>query len=199
MKRENLKIGIVLFAALVCLFIVFSRERWTQVVKDDRVTFLIERALYEKEGYPNFYIHVKAVNLTANTIGIDFRDPWLAVYPNQWGPSDLDHRTNIDEETMMPKKLDDARRRDILQAYQSNALRMVPPRETLDYYINFNGSRLDPDIRKQSQKFLLLSIKGQMFFSDGTQVWDEQADHELALREPVRWKKIPKDAFVITR
>jgi hypothetical protein len=198
-KWAYLIIGLV---AVAGSFVFFrSAEEWTEVVKDDSVTIKIERALYENQGFSDFYIHVRAINTTNRPLGIDFRDRWLAVYPNQWASSDLDHRTEINEQRLLPKKLDEVRLRETLNAFRSRGLIIVPAHEKFDYYINFNGERSDREIKNQSRKFLLISIKGQMFFTNGVQVWDKQADTELVLKEPVKWKKIPNGGgvLVITR
>jgi hypothetical protein len=86
----------------------------------------------------------------------------------------------------------------VVKAYRSKKLRFVPSGKAVDYYVNFNASGPN-DINAAKGRFILISIKGQMFVSDGVEVWDENADCDLALQMPVRWKRIPASALVVKR
>jgi len=197
------------FAIVACLAMVLTGgtllqadETWTTVLKDNRMTISVDQALYEKKGPPDFYLRVRITNLTDHPVGIDLRDKRWLIHINQWGPSDEDHRTVVDEMTLEPEKLDVTRRQELLDAFQANKLTLIPARGTFDYYINFGGGGAGPDIKSRSHKYILLSIKGQIFFTDGTVAWDGHADMDVAdvaLKQPVQWKKIPADAFIITK
>ena len=76
-------------------------------------------------------------------------------------------------------------------------MKSIPAGKDSDYYVNFNASGRK-DVDKAQGKYILISIKGQMFFSDGSQVWDENSGYDLAILKPIEWKMIPKDAMIIT-
>ena len=175
----------------------YADEHWLEAIKSDRVSVSVENALYEQEGHPNFFIHVKLTNRANRILGVDFQDQWKVVYPNQWGGSDLDHRTVINEREMIPKKLDSTLRKELLEAYSFKKMKSIPAGNDSDYYVNFNASGRK-DVDKAQGKYILISIKGQMFFSDGSQVWDENSGYDLAILKPIEWKTIPKDAMTIT-
>ncbi len=132
---------------------------------------------------------------------MDLRNHGWLIHINQWGSSDKNYRAAVDEQVIPPQKIGEAQHLELLQAFKANKLTPIPTRGVFNYYINFNGGSTGLDIKKQVDKYILLSIKGQMFFTDGTLVWDEQAyDNvaDVALRQPVRWRKLPDDAFIIT-
>ena len=158
----------------------------------------VEKVLYEKQGHPSFFVHIELRNQTPYEIGVDLSDKWLVLYPNQWGASDLDHRTVIDEEALVPKELNTELRGRLIEAFKANGLTVLSPGKRVDYYTNFNASgRREVDVAQG--KFLLISIKGQLCFTNGTEVWDVRPISDLVIPEPVAWKKLPADAIVIER
>ena len=114
-------------------------QTWVNAVDNARAMIQIEKTLYEKKDHPNFFIHVRIVNRTSKVLGVDLRDQWHTIYPNQWTSSDLDHRTVIDEEVMVPKKLDVEFSQALKEAYRSKTLTYIRPSETMTYYTNSNA------------------------------------------------------------
>lgn len=171
-------------------------EAWVDMI--DRVAVRIETVLYEANGHPNFFVHVALQNQTPYAIGVDLSDKWMVLYPNQWGGSDLDYRTVIDEGALPPKELDTQLRARLTGAFKSKRLTMIPPHKSVDYYTNFNASGRK-DIQATKAKFILISVKGQLCFTDGSDVWDVRPCRDLAIKQPVTWKQIPEDGLIIER
>ncbi len=55
---------ICLLAPLSCLGDDSKRDLWAQVIADGHIAISIEQSLYEKDGLPDFYLHVSVRNLT---------------------------------------------------------------------------------------------------------------------------------------
>ncbi len=185
------------FLPLCCLAqFAGAASDWVDVI--DKVAVRIETVLYEKKDHPNFFIHVEVRNRGPYEIGIDLSDKWMVLYPNQWGGSDLDYRTVVNERAMPPKKLDIQLRARLIEAFKLKRLTVLPPGKSIDYYSNFNASGRK-DIQATKGKFILISIKGQLVFTDGSDVWDVQPSRDLAIKNPVTWKTVPENTIVIER
>ncbi len=78
----------------------------------------------------------------------------MVLYPNQWGGSDLDYRTVINERAMVPKKLDTQLRARLIEAFKSKRLTVLLPGKSIDYYSNFNASGRK-DIQATKNQFTL--------------------------------------------
>jgi hypothetical protein len=169
---------------------------WVDVI--DKVAVRIETILYERKGHPNFFIHVALRNQTPYDLGVDLSDSSMVLYPNQWGGSELDHRMVVDEEFLPPKELDPPLRARLVEAFRSKRLTLLAPGKSVDYYTNFNASGRK-DVQAAKGKFILISIQGQLVFTDGADVWDVRPSRDLAIRTPVAWKLVPMNARVIGR
>src|SRR2546430_6169451 len=109
------------FLPLCCLAqFAGAASDWVDVI--DKVAVRIETVLYEKKDHPNFFIHVEVRNQGPYEIGIDLSDKWMVLYPNQWGGSDLDYRTVVNERAMPPKKLDIQLRARLIEAFKLKRL-----------------------------------------------------------------------------
>jgi len=188
--------AVTIALALGCSHVACAESSWVDVT--DKVVVQIETVLYEKKDHPNFFIHVRLRNQTPYEIGVDVNDKWMVFYPNQWGSSDLDYRTVIDEGVMEPKELDTQLRARLIEAFKSKQLLVLPPGKNIDYYTNFNASGRK-EIEASKGKFILISIKGQLCFTDGREVWDEKPIRDLAVGKPVTWKTVPENTMVIER
>ena len=195
-RKCRMKTITIALIALGCSHVAYAQYNRVDVI--DKVAVRIESDLYEKENHPNYFIHVELRNQTPHEIGVDLSDKWMVFYPNQWGGSDLDYRTVIDERAIVPKRLDTRSRTRLIEAFKSKQLTVLPPSKSVDYFTNFNASGRK-DIQAAKGKFILISIKGQLWFTDGSEVWDEQPGRDLAIEKPVTWKTIPGNAIVIER
>ena len=133
MKAITIALLALGFSQVAC-----AERNWIDII--DKVAVRCETVLYEKKDHPNFFIHVELRNQTPYEIGIDLRDKWMVLYPNQWGGSDLDYRTVINERAMVPKELDPQLRARLIEAFKSKQLSVLPPGKSIDYYTNFNAS-----------------------------------------------------------
>jgi len=183
---------------LGCGRILCGGDDWVDVVGN--VAVRVPPVLYEKKGHPDFFIRVELQNQSSHDIGVDLSEKWMVVYPNQWGGSDLNHRTIIRERSPFQKKLDAQLRARLMDAFRSKRLTMLPPGKSVYYYTNFNASGRK-EIEAAEGKFILISIKGQLCFTDGADVWDDQPgfDRDLVIQKPVTWATVPENAMVIER
>ena len=195
-NHELMKTITIALIALCCSQGAGAESNWVDVI--DKAAVRIETVLYEKKDHPNFFIHVEVRNQSPHEIGIDLSDKWMVLYPNQWGGSDLDYRTVINEKAMVPKKLDTQLRARLIEAFKSKRLTVLLPGKSIDYYSNFNASGRK-DIQATKDQFILISIKGQLVFTDGNDVWDVQPSRDLAIKQPVIWKTVPEKAIVVER
>lgn len=197
------KIKSSVFAALI--FISFFNLKAQQTSQPEQQLFyygklaiiIIDKQLYVSDTSDYFYIHVNIKNTSGNALGIDLSNPWYVLYPNQWQFSDSAFRMVIDEEMIVPEELNAKKAAEIGGKIKDNLLTMVLPGQTFDYYTEFNAEKpKETDIAKN--KYLIVAIDGQMFFTDGTSVeqvkcnGDMNVDRELALKCPFTWLQIPE-------
>jgi hypothetical protein len=162
--------------------------------------------LYERPDLSNFFVHVRVTNLTSRAIGVDLRDYWHVIYPNQWGPVNTDHRQRIDEGRVEYPPLKKAAEDKLLADFRAGALTTIPAGKSVDYYREFNASgRANVEKQVEGFKYLIISLNGQQLLADGKQVeqvscdWEqiETADTDLVIAAPVPWKKIPDGGRVV--
>jgi hypothetical protein len=171
---------------------------WTDTITSEKIAVRVEKVLYEFPGHATFFIHVRLANLTHDDIGVDLGDKWYAPHPNQWGGSDLDHRTVIDERTLIPRELSSELQEQLRSDFKAGSLTTVSPGRDVDYYINFNASGRN-DVQTAAGRYLLISIKGQLLCTDGRNVWDEKPNRDIALERPLTWSFVPEHARLIVR
>lgn len=195
------KIKSIVFAALV--FFSYLNINAQQTNQPEQQLFyygklaiiIVDKQLYVSDTSDYFYIHVNIKNTSGNALGIDLSNPWHILYPNQWQFSDSAFRMVIDEEQIVPEELNSKKAAEIGKKIKDNLLTMVLPGQTFDYYTEFNYEKpKETDMVKN--KYLIVSIDGQMFFTDGTNVeqvkcnGDLNVDRELALKCPFTWQQI---------
>lgn len=163
----------------------------------DRVAVRIETVLYETKGNPHFFIHVAIQNLSLSEIGVDLSDRQMIFFPNQCGNSDLDHREVVNERYWDPKLLDAQLRARLVEAFKSKQLSVIQPGKSLDYYTTFNNADGRQLIQATEGRYCLMSIRGQLCFTDGRDVWDVQPSPDMAIAKPITWTTIPDNALVI--
>jgi len=171
------------------------------VTEGEGVSVRVERRLYQQAGNPHFLVRVRIDNHSDHALGVDLRDYWAVVYPNQWGALREDHRSVIDEMRAYPKLLDAARRADLRQAHAAGNLTTVNAAGSVEYYREFNASgRADVD-QQATERFLFVSLAGQTLLTDGARCFDQPAgspgSSDLVIAAPVPWGKVPSDAVVV--
>ena len=182
-------------------------EPWHLLRKGKLATVEVERTLYEKPGHPHFFVHIRVTNDTDRILGVDLRDYWKVVYPNQWGPLSVDHRECIDEGRVDYPPLEQAARDNLLADLRGGKLTTIPAGKVVDYYREFNASgRADVEKALKDQKYLFVSLNGQQLLTDGKHVeqipcdWEqtETGNTDLIIAAPAPWKKIPDTSRIVS-
>lgn len=182
-------------------------KNWHAITQDERVSVSVERALYERPGQDRFFVQVRVTNRTQRRIGLAL-DYWKVLYPNQWGIHDLDHRVIVDEERDTPAKPTSERKAQMISAFTGDRLIPIPPHQSVTYFRDFNGTsgRNEVECKSREGRFLILSMDGQLFYTDGQSLHDVRCEWrgdfgpkntDVVLKLPIVWKKLPKAARVI--
>lgn len=175
---------------------------WHPLVQRHGVSVQVERRLYERGGSKHFFVHVRIQNRRHVRIGVDLRDYWSVVYPNQWGALRSPHRTVIDERRARPKPLDAAGCAARKRAFSAgSALSFVRPGGAVDYFREFNASGRADVNRQATLGFLFVSLAGQIDWTDGlrceTLPVGGPGDSDLILTTPIPWGQVPQAAHTV--
>jgi hypothetical protein len=181
-------------------------QSWMTVASNPLATATVERTLYERPNDPHFYIRVRITNTTDRPLGVDLRDCWRVIYPNQWGVSQASQRGEINERRL--KQVAD--KSALVPDFAAGKLTRLEPGATLDYYREFNaGGRkeVEEQARQFAGKYLVVSLDGQVPVTDGKRiealscVWEGDrtaADTDLVIPLPVKWSKVSEAALVVS-
>ncbi len=174
---------------------------WYPVAEDEQVAVRVERRLYQQAGHSHFLVRVRVDSRSDRPLGVDLRDYWAVIYPNQWGALREDHRSVIDEMRAYPKLLDAARCADLRRAFAAGDLTALPPGGAIEYYREFNASgRADVDAQA-TDPYLFVSLAGQTLVTDGAACDDlpagEPGGSDLIIAAPVPWGEVPAGSRVI--
>jgi hypothetical protein len=117
---------------------------------------------------------------------------------------DTEHRGTIDELFSLPRPLDEPFRKELIDSFGSGKLKPIPAAGSIDYFVDFNGTSGLKAVKNATHQFIVLSIKGQIFTTNGKEAWaavtkPERSTIELAIPRPVSWKSIPAGATVVSR
>ena len=110
--------------------------------------------------------------------------------------SDAPARTVVDERPLVPVKLDQGRRAELLRRKQAGTLTVIPAGSSLQSYVQFDGSG-SAEIGKSAGRHFILSFDGQVLVTDGKdcESLEAKADGmtaaDLVLPTPVPWKDLP--------
>jgi hypothetical protein len=194
----------VLIATVLCAiaYVVQCADEkdnnWRLVGSNKLISVSAERVLYEHESKKSFCIHVRITNVSQKDIGVDLRDYWTTLYPNQWGVQDRATRQIIDEESMIRHEPDAAKKAELTAAFEKKQLTVIPAGTSTDYYREFNASGLPA---AKAGEFLIISLDGQILSTDGKGVEDFQrknaGDWDLIIKGPLEWRVIPKDGLLV--
>ncbi|MFK7789612.1 MAG: hypothetical protein AB8C95_09010 [Phycisphaeraceae bacterium] len=218
-KQKILRLMLlVLFACVSCTGVdeiggadteVYDDVSWQLLSRSSLAEVFVERALYEREADPYFYMQVRIENVSDKAIYVDLDDYGTAFHPNQWGVLETDHRTMINERRLRRPALDDARRQMIRQACQSGTLTEIAAGSSLTYFHHFNNRRPGRfeiyEDRVEGEQWLYVSIDGYLEFTDGQAVEQTGLAREakpvessdVIFAAPLVWKDIPRDALIV--
>jgi len=170
---------------------------WAEFGRFDLLDVQIERRHYERTGHPHFFIRVRLLNPTETTVGVDLRDEWRVLYPNQWGGLEQPERMIIDERIAVPKALTPELAAHLRAAFRSGRLATIPAGASIEYFREFNASGRAA-VDATNTPYLFVSIKGQLFATGGARVENVVPDADsLYLRVPVAWGAVPDGARVV--
>ena len=78
-------------------------DNWPTVFKNELLTVDVEKALYEKPGHHDFFIHVHVANLSAVKLGVDdLKGPWDLIYPWRWNGSGVPYLETVEGRMTSP-------------------------------------------------------------------------------------------------
>jgi hypothetical protein len=179
------------------------------VLQGELATVQVERRLYERPGEEHFLIHVRVENPTGKPVGVDLRDYWAVIYPNQWGALPEPARMEINEGRMPARVLDESGCSALKRAFEGGELPVAAPGGTVEYYREFNASGRADVEAQATLPYLYVSLAGQTLLTDGEQCenvtldWgtgttDSTTGHsDLILTAPVAWGTVPEGAIVV--
>ncbi len=178
------------------------------LVKGELAAVYVEKALYEKEDEPHFYVRVRVKNLSERAIGVDLRDYSKVIYPNQWGVHLNPVRGVINERRMIPDTIDNELKSKLIAAFKNKELTIIEPHKSVEYFREFNASGRK-DVDEKEGKYFILSMDGQLLVTDGKAVENvnlcrsrdkiSPENTDLVIPLPIPWKMIPRAALIIER
>ncbi|PYX12387.1 MAG: hypothetical protein DMG85_02615 [Acidobacteria bacterium] len=180
-----------------------ASAEWQVLAQDKFITAWVERRLYRRpEDTVSFFVHVRIYSNVGRKLSIDLRDRYKLFYPNQWTPHLRPARDLIDEHRITPANLSPELRSRLVADFHAGAL--IPVGAHLDYYREFFGK--GPENKELlGAHFLVVSMDGQLFLSDGEVVdtlslqWENgkgPKDTDLVVPLPIEWILLPKEAKV---
>ena len=197
--RKNL-LGLALFMYMTGMLRASPEVEWQLLVEDKFVSVYVERSLYKVSGSKDFFVHVRIYNRTHKRLSVDLRDRFSVIYPDQWGLYSKPHRDAIDEERMVPPKMDAALKQKLIADFHAGALTGIG--DSLDYYREFYGQ--GPEANANSAgNFMIVSMGGWLLLSDGESgdmaSLEESRERPFELSDvvfplPLQWKNIPTGA-----
>ncbi|HNQ69365.1 MAG TPA: hypothetical protein PKN32_13380 [Bacteroidales bacterium] len=170
------------------------------IYKGRLVELYVEKAIFYSTTENNFLMKFTVKNISSKNIGIDLTDYWKVVYPNQWGIYNKPYREVIDEEQIIPDTI--INKTEILKKYKDNSLTIIKPDETIEYYRDWNGSGEKVELKNEDE-FLIISVDGQLLFTDGEQLEHlmlneaEETKRVVVLSYPINHKSISEESVII--
>ncbi len=187
---------------------------WHVIAESELVGVSVERALYEIPDSDEFFVKVQITNRINREIGVELHDYNNVIAPNQWGVHSMDRRVVIDESRIEAARITSKLKGQMITAFKEDQLTFIRPKQSVTYFRSFNGSKsagraaIKRHGKDSAGHFLILSIDGQLIFTDGETVnevnceWnDKLGPHEtdVVIKFPITWKPIPKMSLVIER
>lgn len=183
--------------------------QWREVARSSCAAVMVERALYRKEGSPDFFLHVRIENLLKRQIGFVAGDRYQIFYPNQWAESEVPRRQVISEMRRLQTELSPAQRQKLLALFAPGAegsgagrpVRIMPGK-TYDYFVSFNAGGRER-VEAVKLPYLLVVMDGSMDFCDGKEIYrasrpmNDSSYGEVALATPVKLKDMPLGAKLL--
>ncbi len=170
------------------------------IYKGQLVEVYAEKTIFHSITNNNFLLKFTLKNISNKTIGLDLTNYWKVIYPNQWGFYKKPYIEVINEIQIIPDKSIDTTK--IFKKFKEDSLTMIKPNETLEYYRDWNGSGENVEL-KNREEYLIISIDGQLLFTDGVQLEHltlneaDEAKRVVVLNYPVNHKTVPEKSLII--
>ncbi|HEY3321236.1 MAG TPA: hypothetical protein VGP72_12270 [Planctomycetota bacterium] len=187
-----------------------DEAQWHQIARGTLSTVHVDRTLFKRDGSTDFLIHVRVTNLTEKPLGVDLRDFWGVIYPNQFGFKQEKARGVIDERHMIHKPLTDEQKASLVEDFKAGKLASIPAHGSAAYFRRFNRDGSLEMAEKNEGKYLFISLDGVQVLTDGVAVeqiscaWESNDTHakngtntELFISTPVKWERVPTDGRII--
>ncbi|UII77832.1 hypothetical protein LV716_08685 [Flagellimonas sp. HMM57] len=143
----------------------------------------------------------KLMNTSDRTVGVDLSNYWKVIYPNQWGIYQKPYREIIDERRIIPDTV--INEADLIDKYNNQTLTFIKPKETIEYYRNWNGSGERVKLTDENS-FLIITVDGQLLLTDGAtveqvKIGDEEDRRAIVFKYPITDSYLPKEAFIVDK
>jgi hypothetical protein len=177
------------------------------VAKTTQAELSIDRSLYTDASGDTACFHFIVHNLSADTIGFSLDEFFQTVYENQWGFYDTTYRMIIDEMEMIYEAPDAKTKKAFREKFTSGKLIKIEAGGYYDYYSEFATKKYitqQADTLQPKWHYLIVSLKGQLLFTNGKEVTEFHSQTngnfpELVVKWPPVWKTVPKGTKILRR
>lgn len=185
-------------------------SEWHLLSDSHRVRTEMERRLYQAKDSGHFYIRLRITNDGDAPVAVDLRDARQTLYPNQWELDRQPQRGPIDELRTLKVDLGPIREQELIQARARHALAEIAPHHGFDFYRE-SPADLDDAGGFADGCYLILSLDGQLLFTDGQSAWQISADAmssmannvavnraEVVFPLPLALSPLPEASFIVS-
>jgi hypothetical protein len=153
----------------------------------------VENRLYRNAAH-QLCLRVGVRNLSTLPIGLD---PNFGLTINQWCTSQQATRQVVDERRLPYKPMTPADCRDLQSRLRRSQLTQIAPGQMHSFWVSFNGPAGALEVDKAREKYLILSLDGQIRCSNGETCEslgrrdEEFGEADLAFPRPFSWGQVP--------
>jgi hypothetical protein len=182
---------------------------WHLLSDSHRVRVEVERRLYQAKDSGRFYIHLRITNDGDAPVAVDLRDARQSIYPNQWELDREPRRGPVDELRTLKVALGPEREAELAQASARHALSEISAHHVFDFYCE-SIADLDDAGGFADGCYLVVSLDGQLLFTDGQAAWQVSADAlssissnvvvnraEVVFPLPLALSPLPESSFIV--
>lgn len=184
-------------------------SQWHLLSDFHRVRVEVERRLYQVKDSGRFYIHLRITNDGDGAVAVDLRDAHRTIFPNQWQLDRQARRGPVDEMRTLKVAMGPEREQELVQARARHALSEIAPHHVFDFYRE-SFADLDDAGGFADGCYLIVSLDGQLFFTDGQSSWQISTDEmsspvrsiminraEIVLPLPLALSPLPESGFIV--